>query len=82
MPLFSNRRAHATSQDVPDARLQKAEAEAQARLDAMHARVQIESKLRDIGQLIYGERTGRASPGDAEEIDRLVEEIRALEFPR
>jgi hypothetical protein len=47
----------------------------------MHARVQIESKLRDIGQLVYGERTGRAEPGDAEEIDRLVEEIRALEFP-
>ena len=48
----------------------------------MHARVQIESKLRDIGQLVYGEKTGRAAPGDAEEIDRLVEEIRALEFPR
>jgi hypothetical protein len=81
MPLFSNRRAHATSQDLPEARLRKAEAEAQARLDAMHARVEIESKLRDIGQLVYGERTGRAAPGDAEEIDRLVEEIRALEFP-
>jgi hypothetical protein len=82
MPLFSNRRPHATSQDVPNARLGKAEAEAQARDQAMHARVQIESKLRDIGQLIYGERTGRAEPGDAEEIDRLVEEIRGLEFPR
>jgi hypothetical protein len=79
MPLFSNRRAHATSQDLPEAKLQRAEA--QARNDAMHARVQIESKLRDIGQLVYGERTGRAEPGDAEEIDRLVEEIRALEFP-
>jgi hypothetical protein len=82
VPFFSNRRAHATSQDVPDPRLRRAEAEAAARNDAMHARVQIESKLRDIGQLIYGERTGRASPGDAEEIDRLVEEIRQLEFPR
>jgi len=66
---------------MPEARLRKAEAEAQARLDAMHARVEIESKLRDIGQLIYGERTGRAAPGDSEVIDRLVEEIRALEFP-
>jgi hypothetical protein len=81
MALFSNRRAHATSADMPEARLRKAEAEAQARLDAMHARVEIESKLRDIGQLIYGERTGRGEPGDSEVIDRLVEEIRALEFP-
>ncbi len=81
MALFPNRRSHATSADLPEARLRRAEAEAQARLDAMHARVEIETKLRDIGQLIYGERTGRAQPGDREVIDRLVEEIRALEFP-
>ncbi|HEY5272121.1 MAG TPA: hypothetical protein VIJ34_02680 [Acidimicrobiales bacterium] len=81
MPLFSSRRTHATSEDMPEARLRKAEAASQARLDAMHARVEIESKLRDIGQLIYGERTGRSEGGDAEVIDRLVEEIRALEFP-
>jgi hypothetical protein len=48
----------------------------------MHARVQIESRLRDIGQIVYGMRTDRSSPGDEAEIDRLVEEIRALEFPR
>jgi hypothetical protein len=82
MPLFPNRRTHATSADMPEAKQRRAEAEAQARLDAMHARVQIESKLRDIGQLIYGERTGRAAPGDNEVIDQLVEEIRALEFPK
>ncbi len=81
MALFPNRRSHAPSAAMPEARLRKAEAEAQSRLDAMHARVEIESKLRDLGQLIYGERTGRAEPGDSEVIDRLVEEIRALEFP-
>jgi hypothetical protein len=60
----------------------RAESEEQARLDAMHSRVQIESMLRDIGQIVYGMRTDRASPGDDQEIDRLVEEIRTLEFPR
>ena len=81
MPLFGNRRTNADATERSP-RMTKTEVEDQARLDAMHARVQIESRLRDIGQIVYGMRTDRSSPGDEAEIDRLVEEIRALEFPR
>jgi hypothetical protein len=82
MPLFGNRRDPATTESGRSPRMTKTEVEDQARLDAMHARVQIESKLRDIGQIVYGIRTDRSSPDDEAEINRLVEEIRLLEFPR
>jgi hypothetical protein len=83
VPLFGSRRDQARNDDGRRVRALRADdAKDQARLDAMHARVQIEAKLRDIGQIVYGIRTDRSAPGDEAEIDRLVEEIRLLEFPR
>ena len=51
----------------------------QAKIDDLQAKRQVDGLLRDLGQLIYGQKTGRASPGDVEAIDRIVESISAIE---
>ncbi len=50
-----------------------------ARLEELAARRRVDALLRDLGALAYAERTGRAGPDAATEVDRLVEAVRAVE---
>ena len=51
----------------------------QAKIDDLQAKRQVDGLLRDLGQLIYGQKTGRSSPGDVEAVDQIVESISAIE---
>lgn len=51
----------------------------QAKLDEMQAKRAADAMLRDLGAVVYGQRTGRSSDGDDQEAERLVASLRAHE---
>ena len=80
MPLFDRVKSQAQQTASQLAEKGKGAAVAgQAKFDELQAKRQIDGLLRDLGQLIYGERTGRSNPGDAEAIDRIVASIAGIE---
>jgi hypothetical protein len=80
MPLF-DRMKNQAQQAATDfsVKAQGAAHAGYAKIDALQAKRQIEGLLRDIGQLVYGQRTGRAQAGTDQEIDRIVRQIAAIE---
>lgn len=80
MPLFDRVKTQAQQAASQLAEKGKGAAVAgQAKFDELQAKRHIDGMLRDLGQLVYGEKTGRATPGDAEEINRIVASIQAIE---
>ena len=51
----------------------------QAKLDHAHGKRRADALMRDLGAAVYAERTGRAGPDTAAEIDRLVGALTAHE---
>lgn len=81
MPLFDKVKEQAAQAAQ---KAQEAAQKGQAKLDEAQAKRKEDALLRDLGSLVYAERTGAAGTDDAAEIDRLVAEItaqRAAESP-
>jgi hypothetical protein len=74
MPLFDKVKEQAAQAAQ---RAQEAAQKGQARIDEAQAKRREDALFRDLGALVYAERTGTAGPDDAAEIDRLVAEITA-----
>jgi hypothetical protein len=53
--------------------------EGKARLDQAQANRRADMLLRNLGALVYAERTNRGTPGTQDQIDRLVKDIQAHE---
>ena len=53
--------------------------EGKARLDQAQANRRADALLRNLGALVYSERTGRAAPDSQQQLDKLVAEISAHE---
>lgn len=51
----------------------------QAKLDALQAKRAADALLRDLGALVYGERSGRPAPTADADKERLIESLRAHE---
>jgi hypothetical protein len=49
------------------------------KVDEVQSKRKADELLDDLGQFLYAERTGRALPGADAEIDRIVQELKALE---
>jgi hypothetical protein len=80
MPLFDRVKSQAQQTASQLAEKGKGAAVAgHAKFDELQAKHHIDGLLRDLGQLVYGQRTGRSTPGDAETIDHIVESISAIE---
>jgi hypothetical protein len=60
-------------------RTQEAAREGKARLDQAQANRQADTMLRNLGALIYAERTGRGAADSAEQVSQLVARIQAHE---
>ena len=69
MPLFDKVKEQAAQ------KAQEAAQKGQAKFDEAQAKRREDSLLRDLGALVYAERTGAAAPDSAAEIERLVAEI-------
>ena len=54
----------------------------QEKLQEAQAKKREDALLRDLGAVVYAERSGRATPESAAEIERLVEELRSHEAAR
>lgn len=61
------------------ARAKEAAQKGQAKLDDIQAKRAADAMLRDLGALVYGERTGRRPATAAEREDRLVQSLKAYE---
>ena len=72
MPLFDKVKEQAVQAAQ---KAQEAAQKGQAKFDEAQAKRREDSLLRDLGALVYAERTGSAGPDDAAEIERLVAEI-------
>lgn len=80
MPLFDRVKSQAQQAASQLAEKGKGAAVAgQAKFDELQAKRQIDGLVRDLGQLIYGQRTGRSTPGDTDAIDRIVASISEIE---
>ena len=80
MPLFD--RVKTQAQQAASQIAEKAQGAAksgQAKFDELQAKRQIDAHLRDLGQLVYAQKTGRAGAGDEAEIEHIVAEISELE---
>lgn len=51
----------------------------QAKLQDVQTKRKIDALLRDLGEVVYAQRTGTASDGSDAEVERLVGEVKALE---
>ena len=51
----------------------------QAKIDAIQAKRAADVLLRDLGAVVYGQRTGRAAPGAESDIERIVASLEAHE---
>lgn len=58
---------------------QEAAREGKARLDQAQANRQADTLLRNLGAMVYAERTGRAAADSADQVSRLVAQIQAHE---
>jgi hypothetical protein len=58
---------------------QEAAQEGKARLDQVQANRQADALFRNLGALIYAERTNRATPDTPEKINKLVSQLQAHE---
>ena len=76
MPLFDKVKAQATQVAQ---KAQEAGKAGQAKLDEVQAKRKADGLFRDLGEVVYAERTGKGDGGTAAEIDRLVQEITAHE---
>ena len=80
MPLFDRVKTQAQQAASTLAEKAKEGAQAgQAKIDELQAKRQVDGLLRDLGQILYGQKTDRGSANDEAEIDRIVSEISALE---
>lgn len=80
MPLFDRVKTQAQQAASSIAGKAKEGAQAgQAKIDELQTKRQIDGLLRDLGQLVYGQKTERGSVTDDTEIERIVAEISALE---
>jgi hypothetical protein len=76
MGLMDKAKAQAT---VLAQKTQEAAREGKARLDQAQAARQADTMLRNLGALVYAERTGRAAPDSPDQITRLISTISAHE---
>jgi hypothetical protein len=74
MPLFDKVKEQAAQAAQ---KAQGAAQKGQAKIDEAQTKRREDALFRDLGALVYAERTGTAGPGDAGEIERLVGEISA-----
>jgi hypothetical protein len=72
MPLFDKVKEQAAQAAQ---KAQEAAQKGQAKIDEAQAKRREDALLRDLGALVYAERTGTAGPGSSGDIDRLVGEI-------
>jgi hypothetical protein len=72
MPLFDKVKEQAAQAAQ---KAQEAAQKGQAKIDEAQAKRREDALLRDLGALVYAERTGAAGPDSSGEIDRLVAEI-------
>lgn len=80
MALFDKVKAQAqqTAQQVAQ-RAQEASKAGQAKIDELQTKRQLDGLLRDLGQLAYAEQTGRAAPDAEEQINKILDQIKAIE---
>ena len=72
MPLFDKVKEQAAQAAQ---KAQDAAQKGQAKIDEAQARRREDALLRDLGALVYAERTGAAGPESSGEIEKLVAEI-------
>jgi len=76
MGLMDKVKAQAT---VLAQKTQETARDSMAKLDQSQAKRQSDTMLRDLGALIYAERTGRGTPGTQDQVDQLIAQISAQE---
>lgn len=76
MGLMDKAKAQAT---VLAQKTQEAAREGKARLDQAQASRQADTMLRNLGALVYAERTGRGAPDSPDQVTRLISTISAHE---
>lgn len=76
MGLMDKAKAQAT---VLAQKGQEAAREGKARLDQAQAGRQADTMLRNLGALVYAERTGRSAPDSPDQVTRLISTISAHE---
>ncbi len=69
----------ATATASATAMAKEAAQKGQAKLDALQAKRAADALLRDLGAVVYGERSGRPAATAAADRERLIESLRAHE---
>jgi hypothetical protein len=73
MPLFDKVKEQAAQAAQ---KAQEAAQKGQARIDEAQAKRREDALLRDLGALVYAERTGTAGPDSTSEIEQVLAEVR------